>query len=172
MGSIPDRFFPLPERSDSGPAENAGLNEARAAILRAFYSDLHPPIPGEAVDDEPLFAGQAYKLYNSGDRAGAMHPDYERILALVANIVGVSAQELEAGVGAFEKRLLRSPVSGGTKVPEPKRGTSPWEGYESRAFGEVRSRGGGIRKPPGPQSETGDTAHMKMPAILAPTVVR
>ena len=172
MGSIPERFFPLPERQALTAPVNADFGEARAAALRGFYVDLHPPIPGEAVDDEPLFPGQAYKLYTPSDCAGAVHPGYERVLALVAGIVGISTQELEAGVSSFEKVLLRSPVSGGARVPEPKLCTSPWEGYVSRAFGEMRSRGGGIRKPAGLHNETLDTGHVKISAILAPTILR
>ena len=172
MGSIPDRFFPLPERRAPAAPVNADLGEARAAALRTFYADLHPPIPGEAVDDEPLFPGQVYQLYTSSDCAGAVHPNYERVLALVAGIVGISLQELEAGVSSFEKSLLRSPASGGASVPEPKLGTAPWEGYESRAFAEMRSRGGGIRKPAGLHSGTPDIEQVQLPAILAPTIVR
>ena len=132
-----DRFFPLQSRQRRFNRPDR-LAE-RAVRLEAFYGTLSTPIPGEAADENPLFPGQQYILWSSHDQTGIPHKSFARIISLASSITGIECGAIEAAVARMEGRLL---ILQGKPGPYRKRGDIPWEGYESRTFGALRTNGG------------------------------
>jgi hypothetical protein len=133
---------------------------------------MHPPLPGEATNDEPLFPGQQYKLYKfAGDHQGAIDRELARVLALVAEVTGLTVLEIEGTVRRMEIRLANAILGKHAKqAVNGEANTLPWEGYESRQYGQTRARGGAIN-PPVLASSFLPQLDKKEPAVLVPKVV-
>lgn len=177
LGSIADRFFPLPPR-DIPPLQTASSYTAAQSAefqeaLRSFYSEVHPPLPGEAADDDPLFPGQQYKLYKFvGDHEGVVDRDLARVLALVSQGTGLNVREIENTVRRMEIKLAT--VVAGRRAQDVVSGDAnhlPWEGYESRQFGQTRARGGQIGRPSNLADTYKGKKDTKQPAVLEPKVL-
>ena len=140
--SVPDKFFPKkPSREGVTALDRLAEQSTR---LKAFYNAVSAPIPGEAVDKDPLFPGQQYMSWSLYDRTGMPTTEHERVLQLIGSIVGIEPSALEASLVRMEGRLLtkQSKASSRAVLSQSKQNYVPWEGYESRAFGALRHRGG------------------------------
>lgn len=143
------------------------------ASLRSFYSEIHPPLPGEAVDDEPLFPGQKYTLHPFGDQQGVFPRDLARVLALVSEVTGLPTDEIARTVRRTEIQLARA-VTGAQagSVLHGLQNALPVEGFEARSFGADRLKGGAIPRPPTLVEGYRRREDEKEPAVLMPKVVK
>lgn len=107
MSKAADRFFPLQPLAGA-PAPLQDRLALQAEQIQNFYSSCSTPVPGEAVDEDPLFPGQGYTIWTSTDREGVAHPEFDRVLAVVGRTVGITGKALEGPVMRFEKALLRA----------------------------------------------------------------
>lgn len=156
QGTVVDRYFPLTTHvaAPLRPA-SAYISSKTAEFedeLRRFYSEMHPPLPGEAVDDEPLFSGQQYKLYKIGDPHGSFYPEMARVLSLVERVTGLPVGEIAIATRRMELKLARAVTAGQsakkrTLAVHGLQNSLPLEGYESQQYGAQRGKGGAALRP-------------------------